>query len=78
VLPRTTRKPPLEPYRFFKLSHSGAIETPPVCHLCASDLVALDKAQQLCGDSAVEIWLGTRYVAHIPMVQVTACSERRE
>jgi hypothetical protein len=34
-------------------------------HMCDDDLAALDAAKVLSGDHPVELWLGTRLVAHV-------------
>jgi hypothetical protein len=53
----------MQSYKFYLLDERGRIAPSARHHVCADDLAALRKAQQLCGDTAIEIWHDNRRVA---------------
>ncbi|MEP6831370.1 MAG: hypothetical protein ABI963_13600 [Rhizomicrobium sp.] len=51
-------------YRFDLIDMTGGVSQS-LFHNCADDLDALDKAETLCGKSAIDVWDGARRVLHL-------------
>jgi hypothetical protein len=51
-------------YRFDLIDLAGGIARSQV-YFCIDDLDALDKAETLCADNAVDVWDGARRVLHV-------------
>jgi hypothetical protein len=55
----------MKSYRFYRLGADYRIIAPPEDHECGDDLDALDRAKQLANGHAIDVWLGTRFVARV-------------
>jgi hypothetical protein len=52
-------------YRFYSITKDGHIDRPPSAIQLANDEAALDEAKRRLDGHAIEIWQGTRIVAHL-------------
>jgi hypothetical protein len=57
-------------YRVFRMTEEGHIVGPSIVLACDSEQDAVDRATELAGETAVELWDGSHMVCRIPSSKI--------